>query len=143
MMQKRLNNKGFMMAEVVVVSAVILIAMTTFYVSYNKIISLYDERINYYDVATLYELASIRDSKSSYSSYSSKTAIIKETYKKVYYLDSDDLGSLRVSNQTFKDYLKYIEGSVKFKTGYVLVMENCLNEDINNCRYAYLDVYNY
>ena len=38
---KKMNNKGFMMAEVVVVSAVIIVTLVTLYVSYNKIFSLY------------------------------------------------------------------------------------------------------
>ena len=43
----KLNKKGFMMAEVVVVSSVILIILTTLYISYNKIISLYETRLDY------------------------------------------------------------------------------------------------
>ena len=56
-----MNNKGFMMAELVVVSAIVLVALSGLYVSYNKIFSIYNKRINYYDVATLYELGNIRD----------------------------------------------------------------------------------
>ena len=56
-----MNKKGFMMAEVIVVSAVIVVTLVGLYASYNKIFSLYNQRLNYYDVATLYELAYIRD----------------------------------------------------------------------------------
>ena len=37
----KLNNKGFMMAEVVVVSSIILIFMTVMFTSYNKMFSIY------------------------------------------------------------------------------------------------------
>ena len=57
----RLNRKGFMMAEVVVVSAVVVITLTTLYASYNKIYSLYKARLNYNDTNTLYKLAYYRD----------------------------------------------------------------------------------
>ena len=56
-----MNNKGFMMAEVVVVSAIVLGLLTTLYVSYNKIYSVYNKRISYYDNTTLYRLSYYRD----------------------------------------------------------------------------------
>lgn len=56
-----MNRKGFMMAEVVVVSSIVLIALTGLYTSYGKIYSIYNTRINYYDVDTLYRLGYYRD----------------------------------------------------------------------------------
>lgn len=56
-----MNRKGFMMAEVVVVSAIVMIAITGLYTSYNKIYSIYNTRVNYYDSDTLYRLAYYRD----------------------------------------------------------------------------------
>jgi len=58
----KLNKKGFMMAEVVVVSSVVLIILTTLYISYNKIVSLYETRLMYEDSNLLYSLAYYRDS---------------------------------------------------------------------------------
>ena len=55
------NNKGFMMAELVVVSAIVLTLLVTLFVSYNKIYSTYNTRISYYDNTTLYRLAYYRD----------------------------------------------------------------------------------
>lgn len=57
----KLNSKGFMMAEVVVVSAIILVFMTGMFVTYNKIFSAYKQRISYYDTTTLYKLGYYRD----------------------------------------------------------------------------------
>lgn len=136
-----MNNKGFMMAEVVVVSSIILVTLVAFYTSYNKIISMYNQRVDYYDVTTLYKLANIRDNITDFSKYSSKTAIKNETYEKVYYLSKNDISNLNVANKTFKDYLAYIKDSVTFETNNILVMERCENSDINNCKYAYLEVF--
>ena len=56
----KLNKKGFMMAEVIVVSSIVLITLTSLYISYNKIYSTYKKRINYYDVSIIYDLDKIR-----------------------------------------------------------------------------------
>ena len=135
-----MNRKGFMMAEVVVVSSIVLVTLVSFYVSYNKIIAAYNQRIDYYDVTTLYDLAFIRDNITDYSDYESTDVVLDGTDKKVYYLDYHDLDKLSVSNQTFKDYLEYIDSSVTFETENILVMERCIDTD--NCKYAYLEVFN-
>lgn len=56
-----MNNKGFMMAEVVIVSSIVLVFLTGLYVSYNKLYSIYNSRISYYDIVTLYRLGYYRD----------------------------------------------------------------------------------
>lgn len=56
-----MNRKGFMMAELVVVSSIVLITLVGLYTSYNKIYSIYKTRIRYYDVVTLYRLGYYRD----------------------------------------------------------------------------------
>lgn len=56
-----MSKKGFMMAEVVVVSVIVLVVITGLYVSYNKIYATYNTRLNYYDVTTLYKLGYYRD----------------------------------------------------------------------------------
>ena len=57
-----MNNKGFMMAEVIIVSAIVLTTLSAFYLSYMKIYVKYRERINYYDISSLYRLGYYRDS---------------------------------------------------------------------------------
>ena len=137
-----MNNKGFMMAEVVVVSSIVLVTLVGLYTSYNKIISAYSQRVNYYDVTTLYELANIRNNIYDYSGYVSQDRIINNgTSEQVYYLNYEDLNSMNVSNQTFKDYLEYLSDSVTFETDHILVMERCINGDVDNCKYAYLEVF--
>ena len=58
---KMKNNKGFMMAEVIIVSAIVLSVITMLFISYNKIYSAYNTRINYNDITTLYRLQYYRN----------------------------------------------------------------------------------
>lgn len=55
------NNKGFMMAEVIVVSAIVVTTLTVLFMSYNKVYMIYKKRINYFDTVALYRLAYYRD----------------------------------------------------------------------------------
>ena len=136
-----MNNKGFMMAEVVVVASIVLVTLVGLYTSYNKIFSIYNKRVDYYDVANLYDLAYIRDGV-DFNSYSSKSLILNETYRKVYYVNKNDLKILSVTNKTFDEYLDFIADSVTFETDNIVVMEKCLNSNKDNCKYAYLEVFN-
>lgn len=61
-----INKKGFMMAELVVVSAIVLVTLVSLYTSFNKIYSIYKSRVGYYDVATLYRLGYYRDLLNEY-----------------------------------------------------------------------------
>lgn len=56
-----MNRKGFMMAEVVVVSAIVMVTIVGLYQSYNKLYSAYSTRLKYYDAGTLYRLGYYRD----------------------------------------------------------------------------------
>ena len=56
-----MNNKGFMMAEVVVVSSIVLVFLAGLYMSYNKVFAVYKTRVSYYDTTALYDLAYYRD----------------------------------------------------------------------------------
>ena len=56
-----MNRKGFMMAELVVVAAIVLTTMVGLYTSYNKVHSIYQTRLSYHDVTTLYRLGYYRD----------------------------------------------------------------------------------
>ena len=58
---KKNDNRGFMMAEVIVVSAIVLIVLGTLFISYNKLLSIYRTRVKYYDTVSLYRLGFFRD----------------------------------------------------------------------------------
>lgn len=145
-----MNNKGFMMAEVVVVSSIVLVTLVALYASYNKIIAAYNQRVDYYDVTTLYKLANFRDTSLSNISPSSTNPVKDENHEIIYYVEKNIIkdNNLSVSNQTFKDYLEYLSTSLDFdnleirgrQVDYILVMERCIDEDEDNCKYAYLEV---
>lgn len=144
-----MNNKGFMMAEVVVVSAVILVTLTSLYISYGKILSLYNQRIDYYDVTTLYELANIRDNYPEEIKAAGSTGVVinEDTSipsRVVYYVDineiTDMMNDSRI-NPKFADYFKYLSTSLKTSVNSILVMERCIDKDGDDCKYAYLEVF--
>ena len=136
-----MNNKGFMMAEVIVVASIIVVALVGLYVSYNKIFSIYNKRVDYYDVATLYELANIRDdfSESDLESFASGDLIRDEDNLMVYFWIPSDADQIDGISETFKDYLRYLSTSIESDADDFLVMEKCISE--NDCKYAYLEVY--
>ena len=148
-----MNNKGFMMAEVVVVSAIVLVTLVAMYTSYNKIFTLYNQRLNYYDVTTLYELAYIRDNDSVLLNYREVNVIDENTI--IYYGSTEDIenpkGEIEAEEYnklsvTFKEYLNYLSGSLDVDSLNIdgdydvdlLVMEKC-EDDKTNCKYAYLE----
>jgi len=56
---KKNNNKGFMMAELVIVSAVIVTTLTLLYATYSKMYIVYQERSNYYNIDASYAAKNI------------------------------------------------------------------------------------
>lgn len=143
-----MNNKGFMMAEVIVVSAVILVTLVGLYTSYNKIFTVYNQRIDYYDVDTLYKLANIRDNSWYPDTVSNKYVVFGDNI--IYYVNKNSVKNKSIYtdglNQTFKDYLNYLSTFLNFDNliignwsiQNILIMESCV--DKNSCRYAYLEV---
>lgn len=55
------KKTGFMMAEVIVVSAVILVVLGSLFISFNKIFSSYNTKATYYDSVNLFQMAFYRD----------------------------------------------------------------------------------
>ena len=151
-----MNNKGFMMAEVIVVASVIVVTLVALYTSYNKIFSLYNERTDYYNITTLYDLAVIRDN----FLYGDNTNEVpfeyqgaefnkdpKAAVRTLYYIDKDDIDNVNVENinSTFKNYISFLSSSVDYSKKVndydwdeMLIMEKCFSE--NDCSYAYLEI---
>ena len=50
----KFNRKGFMLAEVVVVSAIISIVLVTLFTGLNRVVFTYNKRNKYYDIDTAY-----------------------------------------------------------------------------------------
>lgn len=142
----KLNKKGFMMAEVIVVSSIVLITLTSLYMSYNKIYSTYKKRINYYDVSIIYDLDQIRRNEvidaptdnTKYKKYSkSNTTVYIIPLKDNKIADTNT--NLSQENTTFNEYLKYLKNSITVNNcNYILVMEKC-DEANKGCKYGYLE----
>lgn len=140
----KLNKKGFMMAEVIVVSSIVLITLTSLYMSYNKIYSTYKKRINYYDVSIIYDLDQIRRNE-VIATPTNNTKIIKdvESNTTVYAIPLTDNKitdtNLSQENTTFNEYLEYLKNSITVDNcNYILVMEKC-DKDKKECKYGYLE----
>lgn len=151
----KLNKKGFMMAEVIVVSAVIMTTLVSLYTSYNKIFSIYEQRVKYYDVTTLYELAFIRDN--DMYEMDGNNVILKDTSdlsntnynRKLFYVDKDEINNIDKSNinKTYQEYIEYLDGSIDWNKQYdgcgfehILIMERCKIDNNDDCTYAYLEI---
>lgn len=144
----KLNKKGFMMAEVIVTSTIVIAIITGLYASYAKIYGLYKQRINYYDVNTLYKVGYYRDklidSEELNEHIKNCTNYIHidseiDTSDKLYLVKTNKIDSIPAENPTFKEYIKYLSDALETKANYVMIMESCKEED--NCKYAYLEIY--
>lgn len=145
-----MNNKGFMMAEVIVVAAIILVAITGFYSLYTSAISAYNTKINYYDVSTLYALAAYKNNPSSNPQNIScgtgcvilKDAVVEKVYS-ITTLNKDSIKNFNDIKPTLMDYLNYLSANLENTNIEILVMEKCKQDKEGNytidCKYAYLE----
>ena len=166
----RMNRKGFMMAEVVVVSAIVLIFLASLYISYNQIYSKYRSRSAYYDSVALYRLSYFRDilienKKLVDVLEQAKTNKVISVYdtdsaeESLFQLSSDGSAKDRAFiiynnkqnfsgneldsldiHQTFKEYINYLSTSADF-TNSDYVMVLERCESEDECKYAYLELY--
>ena len=180
-----MKSKGFMMTEVIVVSAIALVGLATLYTSYNKIYSKYLQRLSYNDMKALNRVIFYRDfliedcdaiyenckintlinnAKNNSNKKLQKVSVnlveanndvgddgpLKSETVFIYYNQKNNFNDSIFNgvsvNQTFKDYVNYLNTSVKFnKANFVLLIERCPKKkkdtDKDDCKYAYLDVY--
>lgn len=163
----KLNKKGFMLAEVVVVAVVIATVLVTLYTALNRVSSAYETRNRYYDIDSLYaaiEINEILKELSSTNIYEIDTpqevsAIDSEieTFNNFYYnetnssitayftpYDKDNMLYLKNlnSNLTFNDYLDYLSDNLDFEDeyNYMIIVERRNNDNIDDCYYYALKV---
>lgn len=150
-----MNNKGFMMVELVVVSSIVVVTLTALYISFNKIMISYDEIIDYNDISTAYRLGYYyksleADGKIEKVDKYEKVNIenMKETINEVIYEDTvyiakvSKLNELKNEdiNQTFKEYISYVYDNVFNGIEQILIIESCQTKnDVEVCKYAYMD----
>lgn len=148
-----------MLAEVVVVSAVISTVLVTMYIAINRVSSAYETRNSYYDIDALFFAEEINDlikdkklqtdsnPKLSLGDLSTayrdlSTAYQSLGYKKAngYYITPSTLNNTIEGKQTLKDFMSYLKTKLSNDNNYtyIIVSELCTHDD--DCRYYALKV---
>ena len=166
-----MNRKGFMMAEVVVVSAIVMVTIVGLYQSYNKLYSTYSTRLKYHDAETLYRLGNYRDiliengslntilsdmekngtktksititNDESEAKYPGDTVFLISTTKDSSSANGYILKNTTTINGISQTYQDYLS-YLKKSTKYrsnYIMVIESCKDDLNDCYYAYLEIY--
>lgn len=142
-----------MLAEVVVVSAVISTVLVTMYIAINRVSSAYETRNNYYDIDALFFAEEINDlikDKGSPTDSNPKLSLgdLSNAYIKSlgyneangYYITPSTLNNTIEGKQTLKDFMSYLKTKLSNDNNYkyIIVSELCTPDD--DCRYYALKV---
>ena len=144
-----------MLAEVVVVSAVISTVLVTMYIAINRVSSAYETRNSYYDIDALFFAEEINDlikdkelqtdsnpnSNPKLSLGDLSTAYQSLGYKaNGYYITPSTLNNTIEDKQTLKDFMSYLKSKLSNDNNYkyIIVSELCTPDD--DCRYYALKV---
>lgn len=110
-----MNNKGFMLAEVIIVSAIIVTVLVTMYSGLNKLYIKYDEVSRYYNIDAIYAGKTMSD------------YLIDNGLMDDYILDSES-GAIRIYNKFIYDYAGLSEEDFIKK---VIELAKKMNPDLN------------
>ncbi len=138
-----------MLAEVVVVSAVISTVLVTMYIAINRVSSAYETRNSYYDIDALFFAEEINDlikdkeppTDSKLSLGDLSTAYQNLGYKaNGYYITPSTLNNTIEGKKTLKDFMSYLKSKLSNDNNYkyIIVSELCTTDD--DCRYYALKV---
>lgn len=157
----KIGRKGFMLAEVVVISVVVITVLITLYIGLNSVVSAYDTRNRYYDIDCLYaamgvnevllenypntiktdvaiDLSNKGDANSFEKFYESAVGDVVNLYltpyKKNVMLSIENFQNI---NATLVDYLNYLSGNLDFNEdyNYMIIVERIAPDDIDDCYY--------
>ena len=150
----KLGRNGFMLVEVVVVSAVIATVLVTMFIAINRVSSSYSTRDSYNSVDALYLAMAVNDILRENNDLSdlvcnnSNTreitdSSLKDVYKDIgsinlYYspYDRDKVLSLKRNKATFDGFIDYISNKLDYSNtnyNYLIISELCKTED--DCYY--------
>lgn len=140
-----------MLAEVVVVSAVISTVLVTMYIAINRVSSAYETRNSYYDIDALFFAEEINDlikDKGPQTDSNSKLLLgdLSTAYQNLgykangYYITPSTLNNTIEGKQTLKDFMSYLKTKLSNDNNYkyIIVSELCTPDD--DCRYYALKV---
>lgn len=163
----RINRKGFMLAEVIIVSVIICVVLVSLFTGINRVTKAYDLRNRYYDVNALYmaekanlyliEDKSINTLISTKEPIKLKTEEYSNLYNVINFYKSNEGSVVNIyftpynqanletlkdkgTNQTYKDFIDYLSGHLEFngEYTYMLISEICNSTD--DCYYYGLGV---
>lgn len=94
---KKLNGKGFMLVEVIIVTVVVVSVMTSLYVVFNRVYKMYEIKNKYSNIDGIYALSLIRDELTDAMFFNSSDflEISDSSYKNV---TSSDCGGDETNN---------------------------------------------
>lgn len=140
-----------MLAEVVVVSAVISTVLVTMYIAINRVSSAYETRNSYYDIDALFFAEEINDlikDKKLQTDSNLKLLLgdLSTAYQNLgykangYYITPSTLNNTIEVKQTLKDFMSYLKSKLSNDNNYkyIIVSELCTTDD--DCRYYALKV---
>lgn len=134
-----------MLAEVIIVSSIVVTVLVTMYTGLNKLFVKYDELSRYYNVDAIYMAKNVEDylidsfqmgsviGNSSSTGYvdlrdgvyfNNAENLISNDVVKLYFIGdykkafNDNLNSLKGSDKYFADYVDYVKNDIKNKYGY-------------------------
>ena len=158
----KFGRKGFMMAEVVVVSVVIAVVLITLFTGLNRVSSAYEKRDRYYDIDALYlammandiliksgDINTIIKTGNSIKITNDDVNLLLNTYNNddvnLYFSlyekgKIDELKDLSTTKETTKEFIDYLGTKFDFNDdyNYVIISEICKNVD--DCYYYALKV---
>lgn len=143
----RKDNRGFMLAEVIIVSSIVVTVLVTMYTGLNKLFVKYDELSRYYNVDAIYMAKNVEDylidsfqmgsviGNSSSVGYvdlrdgeyfKNAENLISNDVVKLYFIGNygekgdgyDKVKALNTSDKYFADYVDYVKNDIKNKYGY-------------------------
>lgn len=158
----KFGRKGFMLAEVVVVSVVIAVVLITLFTGLNRVSSAYEKRDRYYDIDALYlammandiliksgDINTIIKTENSIKINNDDVNQLLNTYNNddvnLYFSlyekgKIDELKDLSNTKETTKEFIDYLGTKFDFNDdyNYVIISELCKNAD--DCYYYALKV---
>ena len=139
-----------MLAEVVVVSAVISTVLVTMYIAINRVSSAYETRNSYYDIDALFFAEEINDliknEEQPPTNHELSLGDLPTAYQSLgykangYYITPSTLNNTIEGKQTLKDFMSYLKSKLNNDKNYtyIIVSELCTPDD--DCRYYALKV---
>lgn len=162
----KLNKKGFMLAEVVIVAAVVSTVLVFLYIALNRMTLAYNTRNRYYDIDAMYVAMEVNDilikndeienyTNDNYKNLLEVSALndykqfyntnIGYTLKKAYYIESDNiiieqLNESINNDQYLKDYISYIKDKIAFDNYNYLILIELQKENADDIYFYTLKV---